>query len=147
MDFIQGEQLSLIAEEISDYGTVGDWSVDVDDSEPARYNCPPLRERSHEQIRAHFVTLARGGQFKNSPAEVAPHDGGQTVERGLEVAPHDGGQNKKRGGSPAQHLLCDRSEGDEGTWIEIDRRNGGDYKYLRWRECSGKKRSKYLGKV
>jgi hypothetical protein len=80
-----------------------------------------------------------GGQNKNSLGQIAPHDGGQTVESGLEAAPHDGGQNK--------NSLFDRSEGDTGTWIEIEHRKGGNYKYLRWRECSGKKRSKYLGKV
>jgi hypothetical protein len=117
MDRLTGTQLSLIADEESPY-QYSDWAIDTS---------PPETRSSN------------GGQNKNEPAKVAPHRGGQTVESGLEPAPHDGGQNK--------NSLFDKSEGDAGTWTEIEHRKGGDYKYLRWRECSGKKKSKYLGKV
>jgi hypothetical protein len=119
MDRLIGTQLSLIADKESPY-QYADWAIDT--------SCPAPANRS-----------SHGGQNKNSPVQIAPHDGGQTVESVLEAAPHHGGQNK--------NSLFDKSEGDAGTWTEIEHRTGGDYKYLRWRECSGKKRSKYLGKV
>jgi hypothetical protein len=119
MDYLQGQQLSLTAEDDSQY-QYADWEIDT-------------------SLPASVGWSSDGGQIKNPSTQIAPHDGGQTVESGLESAPHRGGQNK--------NSLFDRSEGDAGTWIEIEHRKGGDYKYLRWRECSGKKRSKYLGKV
>jgi hypothetical protein len=138
MDRYQGEQLSLIAE-TDDYTPVGDWAHEVS-----------VQERSREQHRAIWIARANdGGQNKNYPTcQLAPHHGGQVQTR-TTPSKSSGGQL----GGLAQFLTCppstlfDRHEGDEGTWTEIKSRKYGEYKYLRWRDFSGKKRSKYLGKV
>jgi hypothetical protein len=165
MERLAGEQLSLIAESDFDCPPSNDWAIDTDP-------CPPLRERSIDEIRQTFVSLSRGGQNKNSPTPpVALHSGGQPQTR-ITSMEGNGGQTSNNGGGqfkngcnraevssacvvPSNRLfdrpaarLRDRSEGDEGTWVEIQHRKNGSFKYLRWREFkTGIKRSKYLGKV
>jgi hypothetical protein len=133
MKHLVGDQLSLIAGDDFDCGDVGDYGVDT----------RPIQDRAIQDDRATWIDRARdGGQTKNQPLPVAPHRGGQTknlVNDTCPPPPFDGGQSK--------NSIFDRNEGDPGTWVETDHRKGGDYKYLRWRECSGKKPSKYLGKV
>jgi hypothetical protein len=138
------KQLSLIAEGVAgdplrddveyDYC---DWSIDTAPS--------PELQRSIERVLDYFD----GGQIKNSPPT---NFGGQPQTRILPMG-GNGGQTKNRQHlascppkDPAKKSMFARAEGDEGTWIEIDRRKSGDYRYLRWRE--GKiKRGKYLGKA
>jgi hypothetical protein len=124
MKHLVGDQLSLIAGDDFDCGDVGDWGVDT----------RPVQDRSILHDRATWIDRAR--------------DGEQNKKIALPVAPHRGGQNKNRSiEETCPPSLFDFKEGDPGTWVETEHRKGGDYKYLRWRECSGKKRSKYLGKV
>jgi hypothetical protein len=52
MDYLVGDQLSLIAEDFEcDRSDVGDWGVDTR---------VPLREKSIDEIRAHFVRSVGG---------------------------------------------------------------------------------------
>jgi hypothetical protein len=136
MDYLNGDQLSLIAE-TEDYAPSGDWHYDT-----------PVQARSIDEHRQIWIQRARdGGQNKNLSLPVALHRGGQAQTR-ITPMEGNGGQNKNSGIPPScPPSLFTKSEGDDGTWIEIQRRAGGEYRYLRWREVSGKKRSKYLGKV
>lgn len=83
-----------------------------------------VRDRSFEEIRSIYVDRANGGQAGLSPDPVGGN-GGQA-----ELLPNPAGGN---GGQPG--------------WIEIDKRKGGSYKYRRWRDAGGVKRSLYLGTV
>ena len=130
MDYLAGDQLSLIAED-EDCADVGDWARDV---RPVS-----LREKSIEEIRAYFVKSVggkHGGQIKNSPdlaLETLPPIRETDVS---ECPPH---------GSAPSNSIFTRTEGDDGTWIEKERRGNKIYRYLRWRELDGRKPSKYLG--
>ena len=125
MDYLAGEQLSLIAEDIEHYAP-GDWDVDN-----------------------RFYNWKNGGQNKNRSLASMEGNGGQpqTVNPRMEG---NGGQNKNLSQltpcPPSTGSIFTRFEGDDGTWIEKQKRGEHTYKYLRWRE--GKtKRGKYLGKL
>lgn len=174
MKQLEGDQLSLIAEEEFD-----DLPRHWDDP------CPPLRERSLDEIRQHFIDLANGvppkkppsddpdllinkppefwdevpdlpiskslldfgGQNKNSP----PEDFGGHPQTSINTVGGNGRQNKNPPPNPPcppKTGIFDKQPGDDGTWIEIEHRKSGSYKFLRWREYpSRKKKSKYMGVV
>jgi hypothetical protein len=140
MDYQPGQQLSLIAEDFGCEPEVGDWHGDTRNI--------PLRERSIEEIRAHFVRSmeGNGGQTKNRDLFVEGN-GGQTQTRILSMEGNGGQTSQIDGGQNKNLSIFDRSRGDDGTWIEKQKRKSGEFEYLRWREPSGIKRSKYLGKV
>lgn len=52
--------------------------------------------------------------------------------------------NGGQAGSLADRVPID---GGQAGWIEIEKRKGGTYKYRRWRDSKGIKRSQYLGTV
>lgn len=131
MDYQQGHQLSLIAEDFGCESEVGDWSVDT--------KAIPLGERSIEDIRSYFVRSVggkHGGQNENS-TDKPPKNLPPIRETAISECPPHGGQIK--------NSLFDRNEGDPGTWVEKERRGIKIYRYLRWREHDGSKPSKYLG--
>ncbi len=122
MKHLVGDQLSLIAGDDFDCGDVGDWGVDT----------RPIQDRSIQDDRATWIDRARdGGQTKNLVNDTCPPLP-PTDEKDVLTCPPS---------------IFARNEGDPGTWVETEHRKGGNYRYLRWRECSGKKPSKYLGKV
>lgn len=126
MDYQQGQQLSLIAEDFGCDPEVGDWHGDT--------RTIPLRDRSIAEIRAHFVRSMEGSGGQLQKLVIAMEgNGGQTDNS-------DGGQFKNSS-------IFDRHRGDEGTWVERQKRKSGEFEYLRWRDRSGVKRSKYLGKI
>jgi hypothetical protein len=126
MDRLTGQQLSLIADHDNELDSPRtDWAIDT----------APLGTRSFEDIRSHFVDRANGGQ-PGSIADRVPIDGGQ-AESGSVL---DGGQAEWK----ADRVPID---GGQAGWIEIEKRKGGTYKYRRWRDRNGIKRSQYLGTV
>jgi hypothetical protein len=137
----EGEQLSLIAEELEYENQIGDWGRDT--------QSVPLREKSISEIRAYFIKSARGGQIKNSSSgrgEPLP----PTRDDAILTCPPHGGQIKNLTPDPTcppRLSLFDRNIGDDGTWTETERRGDKVYRYLRWRDQDGTKRSKYLGKL
>ena len=86
-----------------------------------------------------------GGQFKNSFPLVGGNCRGQPDPEPVKLPPTD--QNCRGQQLPPTLSLFDKNEGDPGTWVERKHRDGNIYLYLRWRELSGKKKSKYLRKL
>lgn len=116
MDYLKGDQISLLAE-IPNTDSTGepDWAIDCDRTEADEL----------EDIRRRWVARANGGQLPKPTDNLVDGDGGQTTKATMPM----GGKIEPRG------------------WFEIEKRKSGSYKYFRWRDDSGCKRSQYIGRV
>lgn len=81
-------------------------------------------DRSFDDFKSDRVADPNGGQTRRSPIPME----GKRETQSIDLGPMEGNPDRR-------------------GWFEIQKRKGGSYRYFRWRDSDGRKRSEYIGIV